>query len=220
MRKAKKDTNEYPFISQEGHKVTSRIIIETPNARSPRVFKYISECVYCGSEMALTNDQLKGSKAKKSCGCKLSEHLRTNYKGGVHDMPEYAIYYAIRNRTSNPNNKSYKNYGGRGIKLSPLWDTFEKFISDMGRRPSSKHSIERIDNDGDYAPDNCIWATTDVQVKNKRKQKQKYNGSIKLQKSGRYQAMIDINKKHYYLGTFEDEEDAQTAIDALVRDTI
>lgn len=86
-------------------------------------------------------------------------------------MPEYYVWNNMRRRCSNPKDVSYKNYGGRGIKVCPRWQNFSAFISDMGRRPTKNHTIERVDNDGNYCPSNCIWATWKVQAKNRRRPK-------------------------------------------------
>lgn len=78
----------------------------------------------------------------------------------------------MRNRCFNPKNKVFKHYGGRGISVCDRWrDSYAAFLQDMGRKPSPKHSIDRIDNDGNYEPGNCRWATAKEQNNNQRPRK-------------------------------------------------
>lgn len=85
--------------------------------------------------------------------------------------PEYNVWVAFRRRCCDPNTKGYSNYGGRGIKVCPEWESFEQFLSDMGPRPTPKHQIDRIDNDGDYEPKNCRWVTSATNNQNRRNNK-------------------------------------------------
>jgi hypothetical protein len=91
--------------------------------------------------------------------------------GESRKTPEYNIWCAMRQRCLNPNNDSYEDYGGRGISICEEWDEYANFLKDMGRRPSPNLTLERIDNDGNYEPGNCKWATYEEQNHNKRKQK-------------------------------------------------
>lgn len=82
--------------------------------------------------------------------------------------PEYRIWRGIKTRCLNPSDHSYPGYGGRGITICDRWrDSFEDFLADVGRRPSPKHSIDRINNDGSYEPGNVRWATPTEQQLNK-----------------------------------------------------
>jgi hypothetical protein len=81
----------------------------------------------------------------------------------------------MRNRCERPTNNRYELYGGRGITVCKRWETFENFLADMGPRPDGDYSIDRENNDGNYEPGNCTWATRSKQMRNRRKFKHKRN---------------------------------------------
>lgn len=107
----------------------------------------------------------------RSCGClRVDAVVRRNLTHGMRHTPTYNSWASMIQRTCNPRHPSWKNYGGRGVTVCDRWlHSFEDFLADMGARPPGL-SIDRIDNDGNYEPGNCRWATRSQQNSNTRRQ--------------------------------------------------
>lgn len=119
----------------------------------------------CGTEISLRTDGLKSGRST-SCGCGKSEKMTTH---GDTASAEFLAWTSMFQRCENGNRPQFKYHGGRGIKVCERWQVYENFLEDMKRRPSKEHSLDRYpDNDGDYEPTNCRWATPKQQQRNRR----------------------------------------------------
>ena len=142
-----------------------------------------------------------------------------NKKWIVFPQTEYQVWYGLRRRCYDPHNSSFARYGGRGIGVCERWrNNFAAFFSDMGLRPSPRHSLDRRDNDGDYSPENCRWTTRAVQQRN-RESVLRAGGTVRA--GDCWRAKIQINGRSIALGRFETEAEAsrvyrEAAIQALI----
>ena len=161
----------------------------------------------CGEYVIVLGYHLKNADTK-SCGCLQRDIVRTH---GKRYMPEYNVWSSMKDRCTNFNNVDYKNYGGRGIIFCEKWLKFENFFADMGPKPSCKHTIERILNNGNYEPTNCIWATQTIQSHNMRVRKDNNTGyrGINWDKiKKKYRVRIGNDYKRLNLGHFIVLQDA------------
>jgi hypothetical protein len=136
----------------------------------------------CGNKTLACSSALN-SGHKKSCGCLARINLAlSRITHGKSKTREYSIYCGMLARCYNRNKKIYRRYGGRGISVCKRWrHSFNNFLADMGNLPTPNHTLDRINNDGNYKPSNCRWATMAEQCKNRRTSiKITYNGETKI----------------------------------------
>lgn len=168
----------------------------------------------CGSETTVHGYALKSGNTK-SCGCLHKEIVTTHGETrNYSETSEYGTWRSMISRCEDNNNKAYDNYGGRGIKVCSRWlESFDNFLEDMGRRPSEKHSIDRINVNGGYKPSNCRWADGVEQARNKREEGLSNTGikGVSWSKAhNKYRAYINSHKYTFkHLGYFDSIEEAR-----------
>lgn len=159
------------FIDLTGMKF-GRLTVLRIDFKTKTTIYWICKCD-CGTIKSIIGDSVRCGKTK-SCGCYAIE--KTNERCTKHgDSPfngaasEYYIWKSMKDRCRNPNNKCYHNYGGRGISVCAEWiHSYETFLKDVGRKPTPKHTLERIENNKGYYKGNVRWATRTEQMNNTR----------------------------------------------------
>ncbi len=164
MNLAEKNMSNY--IDLSGQKFGRLTVIERLFERRNHDYRsalWLCRCD-CGNEVRTYAGYLKSGNTK-SCGCL---HKEAVTKHGFRHLPEYNIWRGMLDRCYNKETAAYPRYGGRGITVSDEWkESFEAFYRDMGTRPSEDYSIDRKDNDKGYSKENCRWATSEEQMRNR-----------------------------------------------------
>ena len=196
------------FIDFTGRKFGMLRVIEFRGRRG-RAKVWLCRCD-CSNESIVRGGNLARGQTI-SCGCyRILFPLAKTH--GMSKSAEYLSYTGMKRRCVDKNRESYSSYGGRGISVCGRWlESFENFYADMGNKPTPKHTLDRIDNDGNYTPENCRWATPHLQSINQRKPKNNKSGTKGVcwhKQNKKWDAYISINKKHKLLGSFARLDDA------------
>lgn len=189
-----------------------------PTGTSKKKARYgIYKCK-CGKETKVQSSTVKNGYIK-SCGCLQKE------KATTHGLSRHRLYHTwngMFKRCNNINDKSYSHYGGRGIKVCDRWNDINNFIEDMYPTFKDGLSIDRINNDGNYEPTNCRWATNETQTRNIRPMRKDnttgYRGVFWKENRKRFVAKIKVSGKATQIGSFKNKLDAAKAYDNYVID--
>jgi hypothetical protein len=159
-----------PYPNLTGQTFGRLVVLRESESSGPGNRVWNCECS-CGVVKDYSKSNLTSGRSQ-SCGCLRVESSRETgrkTKHGVHKSPEYNSWQCMKNRCLSPTDKSYANYGGRGIHIHQPWlESFDQFLMDVGRKPFANYTLDRIDTNGHYEPGNVRWSSVRDQCNNKR----------------------------------------------------
>lgn len=216
-----KDLDEEVELGGLGEDYPKPVLVEdlgmmypTEDSKQKRRFG-IYKCGFCGNNFKAIVHKIK-NKSTKSCGCYQKRRASETHK--THRLRStrlYDIWANLKRRVSNPKDKKYSDYGGRGITMCDEWLDIQNFYDwAMSNGYSDELSLDRIDNDGGYSPENCRWTTITIQNRNQRIRKDNksgYKGVSYNKKEGKFISGITISNKGVYLGRFKTAEEGAIA---------
>ncbi len=159
------------LIELSGHVFGRLTVVSRADSTARKEARWNCLCE-CGKTTTVDSYKLRTGEIQ-SCGCwhrdRMIEVFTTHGATRARSMtPEYRTWISMRRRCRKIKDQDYRNYGGRGIAVCQRWLSFDAFFADMGQRPSPLHSLDRINNDGNYEPGNCRWSTMKEQIANRR----------------------------------------------------
>ena len=189
-----------------------------PTESSKQKKRYgLYQCQYCREEFEAQTQRIKNGHTK-SCGC------QAKVNGKTHGLRKHRLYYIwihMKYRCYNSKDKDYRNYGGRGIQVCERWLDIKNFIEDMFPSWEEGLSLDRIDVNGNYEPNNCRWTTQNVQAQNTKdiqvNNKSGFRGVSWDTASNKWSAGISVNNKSMRLGRYPTALEAGKAYERYVR---
>ncbi len=177
----------------------------------------IYECPYCGREWEVETTRVTGGYTK-SCGCLIG---KSNKKHGLSLSRFYSIWHNMLDRCYNKNSKQFNDYGGRGIVVCEDWLDIKNFVDWVENKSNWEEglTLDRIDNDKGYSPDNCTFSTKTIQSINQRKRSTNTSGYVGVSwdaKVSKWRARVTIFKRGKYIGYYLSKEEAVQARDNYI----